>query len=422
MSLVAWNCRGVGSPSAIPNLKYLIRHFNPDLLFLSETLAHRNKIEELRLLLGYDSCFHVDRTGRAKGLALFWNNVLNCQLVNFSSNHITVEIANNTTGNWRVTGYYGYPNGGRRLAAWNFLRQLSSQFSGPWCIFEDFNDILDASEKRGGNLRPPWLINGFRQAVIDSGLSDIPVEGYPYTWFKSLGTMRAVEERLDRALANNLWFNLFPNAIVETLVAPSSDHYPILVTIAPTPRPRVHKRHFRYENAWHLEPGFTYLVTNSWQVYASIALAPKLSSCAEDMWVSKKSHCHKLKKDIEACRQQLHDIQIGASGEDQGRILELRNRMQRLLSQDDAYWRQRAKPHWYKDGDRNTKFFHASATVRKKVNRITSLDDDASNKITNEAGLREVARNYFVNIFQKQGGVLSPVIDVIHFYFYCRQR
>ena len=67
--------------------------------------------------------------------------------------------------------------------------------------------------------------------------------------------------------------------------------------------------------------------------------------------------------------------------------------MQRLLSQDDAYWCQRAKSHWYKDGDRNTKFFHASATARKKVNRITSLDDGASNKITNEQDMQEVKRN-----------------------------
>jgi len=255
MTLVAWNCRGVGSPSTIPDLKYLIRHFNPDLLFLSETLAHRNKIEELSVLLGYDACFHVDRTGRAGGLALFWKNSLQCQLVNFSNNHITVEIVNSTLGTWRLTGYYGFPNGGRRLAAWNFLRQLSTQFSGLWCIFGDFNDILDASEKRGRTIRPPWLINGFRRAVFDSGLSDVPVEGYPYTWFKSLGTSHAVKERLDRTLDNNLWFDMFPNAFVETLVAPASDHYPILVNVAPTPRPHVHKRFFRYENAWQLEPG-----------------------------------------------------------------------------------------------------------------------------------------------------------------------
>jgi len=61
-----------------------------------------------------------------------------------------------------------------------------------------------------------------------------------------------------------------------------------------------------------------------------------------------------------------------------------------------------------------TKLFHASATARKKVNRINSHDDDdAGNKITNEQGFCDVARQYFMNIFHKQGGVFSPVLDAI---------
>jgi len=84
---------------------------------------------------------------------------------------------------------------GRRRAAWDFLRQLSQQSTRPWCIFGEFNDIMDASEKRGRTNSSKWLINGFRQAVMDVGLSNVPVEGYPFTWFKSLGTLRAVEER-----------------------------------------------------------------------------------------------------------------------------------------------------------------------------------------------------------------------------------
>ena len=31
----------------------------------------------------------------------------------------------------------------------------------------------------------------------------------------------------------------------------------------------------------------------------------------------------------------------------------------------DAYWRQRENVHWMKDGDTNSKFFHASANARK---------------------------------------------------------
>lgn len=80
----------------------------------------------------------------------------------------------------------------------------------------------------------------------------------------------------------------------------------------------------------------------------------------------------------------MKNIRLNSSGDGQVQMFELRKRMQRLLSQDDAYWRQRAKTHWYRDGDRNTKFFHASTTARKKVNRIISLDDDAGNKISDE--------------------------------------
>jgi len=272
---------------------------------------------------------------------------------------------------------------------------------------------LDAREKIGRNNRPSRLIIGFCPAVLGSGLSDVPIEGYPFTWFKSLGTPRAVEERLDRALANNLWFSLFPEASVETLVAPASDHYLILINHLPMPRSHHNKRHFLYENAWHLETGFKEMVTNSWQVYSNNAIMPKMSSCAEEMVMWSKEHCHKLKSKIEDCRRQLHTMHTTFSGEGQVRNFELRKITQRLLAQYDAYWRQRAKTHWYRDGDRNTNFFHASATAQKKVNRITSLVDDDGNNIIDEHGLRNVAREYFVNIFQKQGSAFDYVIDVI---------
>jgi len=47
---------------------------------------------------------------------------------------------------------------------------------------------------------------------MDYGLSNVLLEGYPFTWFKSLGTPCAVEERLYRALDNNTWFDIFPSA------------------------------------------------------------------------------------------------------------------------------------------------------------------------------------------------------------------
>jgi len=55
------------------------------------------------------------------------------------------------------------------------------------------------------------------------------MEGYPFTWFKSLVTPRAVEEWMDHALVNSAWFNMFLEEKLENLVALVSDHHLILL-------------------------------------------------------------------------------------------------------------------------------------------------------------------------------------------------
>ena len=311
---------------------------------------HWNKIEEFSCILGFNSWFFVDRIGKGGALALYWRSSINCQIIDYLNNHITLEIVDDEKGSWQLTGYYGYPNGGRRRASWDFLRQLSQQSSRHWCIFGDFNDIMDASEKRGKTNRSNWLINGFRQAVMDFGLSDVPVEGYPFTWFMNLGTPRVVEERLDRVLANNAWFDLFPSAKLENLVAPASDHYPILLDRSPVVRPPRAQRSFRFENSWKLEPGFDDMLKDSWLLYNDHTIIHCLNKCAEDIRSWSREHCNKLKKDSDDCRKKLCLSRINNTGAYQVQLMSLHRQMAKLLMQEDAYWRQRAKTHWYKEG------------------------------------------------------------------------
>lgn len=83
--------------------------------------------------------------------------------------------------------------------------------------------------KKGRMERPNWLISGFRKAIQDKGLDDIPMKGYSFTWFKSLSTKRAIEEKLDRA--NKNWCVLYPDAKVKTLTVTSYDHYPFFFVV-----------------------------------------------------------------------------------------------------------------------------------------------------------------------------------------------
>ncbi|PNX81081.1 hypothetical protein L195_g037096, partial [Trifolium pratense] len=413
MNIVSWNCRGVGHPRVVPGLKYLVRVYKPDVLFLSETLSNTRRMEELRHLLGFDSCFAVNREGRGGGLAFMWRSSFHCSVTNFSSNHVDVEVADAVNGNWRLTGIYGFPGSGRRRDSWNFLKQLSQISSLPWCVLGDFNDILSSSEKKGRNDRAPWLINGFRSAVLESGLADVHMEGYPFTWFKSLGTFRAVEERLDRALANDAWFHKFPNAVLENLPAPASDHYPILLVREPESRTRRARSRFKFENAWLVEPEFNDFVSNRWVSYGDNQILQKLDMCASDLSSWNRNYFKRLQRDIDTCRKRIDRIRSQVTPDNVNLFNALRKRMAFLLVQEDAYWRQRAKTHWLRDGDLNTKFFHAASTSKRKVNRVNSLLDSAGNVVTKENELCEIARDYFVDIFNKQNSIIYPVINII---------
>lgn len=55
MKILSWNCRGLGSPEAVPVLRNLLRFHNPDLVFLIETLATARKIEEVRRKICFDN-------------------------------------------------------------------------------------------------------------------------------------------------------------------------------------------------------------------------------------------------------------------------------------------------------------------------------------------------------------------------------
>lgn len=54
---------------------------------------------------------------------------------------------------WRLTGFYGEAKRELRYQSWELLDWLSAQSSLPWLCVGDFNEVLEASEQFGGNVR-----------------------------------------------------------------------------------------------------------------------------------------------------------------------------------------------------------------------------------------------------------------------------
>ncbi|OMP02012.1 reverse transcriptase [Corchorus capsularis] len=58
--------------------------------------------------------------------------------------------------------------------------------------------------------------------------------------------------------------------------------------------------------------------------------------------------------------------------------------LNKLLHQEELLWRQRSKKHWLKEGDKNTRFFHAVASSRKQKKQILSIEDETGNTYTEQ--------------------------------------
>jgi hypothetical protein len=183
----------------------------------------------------------------------------------------------------------------------------------------------------------------------------------------------------------------------------------MLVRDPETSRRRVRSR-FKFENAWLVEPEF---VNEKWLSYSDKQISHKLDICASDLAFWNMNHFKRLKRGIDTCRKKIDRIRGHVTADNVNLFNALRKRMAHLLVQEDTYWRQHAKTHWLCDGDLNTKFFHAAATSRRKVNRINSLLDASGTLVTKDEDLCEVARAYFVDIFNKQNSIITPVINIV---------
>ena len=124
-------------------------------------------------------------------------------------------------------------------------------------------------------------------------------------------------------------------------------------------------------------------------------------------------NCNKPQVDIEKCRKQLSRSRSVHGIQDEVQFDNLRQKLNHLLVQEDMYKRHRAKTHWYRDGDLNTKFFHAAATSRKKVNKILSLETNEGIRITDDGGMRSIAKDYFEELFEGHESVRSLVISML---------
>lgn len=156
------------------------------------------------------------------------------------------------------------------------------------------------------------------------------------------------------------------------------------------------------------------IVEETWERNQSGLFHDKLKSCSSSLagwgqeitgnFKRRIAHSNKI---IRTTRGRRDDLSVKQFQEESKKLTE-------VLTQQEVFWKQRSKQLWLKEGDQNSKFFHASAKARRKSNQIRELKDDEGNSVGWDTGLQELMVAYFDNLFMASEAEWERVVDYMH--------
>lgn len=142
----------------------------------------------------------------------------------------------------------------------------------PWTIVGDFNDVINGTEKLGGNPVSLQRITTYRNCMNFCNMIDLGFSSATYMWTKRRDVNVLIQQRIDRCWANSAWTLLFPEANVTHLPRVSSDHCPFLLRLFKNCQRRL-ERLFRIEKMWLSHPKLQQIVQKALESMPSLGLA-----------------------------------------------------------------------------------------------------------------------------------------------------
>ncbi|KAL4309519.1 hypothetical protein GQ457_01G007660 [Hibiscus cannabinus] len=341
--VLTWNIRGIGKPKKLRSVIQTVKENKASVVFLQET-----KISKIKYRLQGRLCGHrfggfslSPAAGASGGLISMWDTatfsierqvvqdrviILVCTIASFKVRCVLVNVYAPNDSNLRS----------------EFLDELTGMLSTlqvPIIVGEDFNTIKTREEKKVV-VADEWSMRKFNEFINSNELIDLPMDGNQFTWFR--GGSQVSPSKSDRFLVSTELLTLFPNHFQTSISRKLSDHTPVILkvvsyTIGPQP--------FKWFSHWADER-------------------------AKDI-----ETVESIEKEIDLREGRMV---LNGDGDLRNRDLqaEIRNLKIRLWARyrrNEKEWLQKSRLKWFKEGGKNTKFFHVTASVRNKINFISHI-------------------------------------------------
>ncbi|KAL1369153.1 hypothetical protein AAHE18_02G175100 [Arachis hypogaea] len=403
MIILSWNCRGVAASLTISELLNLCKQKKPSIIFLIETRAKDIKIKRIRRRLHFDKYFCVEPRDLSGGLCILWKDIVNINVYSWCDNYIKTKISDSKGNGWSCNFLYGNPIFRNRKRLWKMLTESNINPEEPQACLGDFNDILTQEEKIGLHPKPKNQVEEFENFVNTNCLMDLDLKGNKFTWFSNSRGDFITRKRLDRVLVNWRWREIFQHATLEALPAISSDHCPLVLNLNPVKKVN---KYFRYEVFWDDHEECKEVIQKGWnmisaQRYNWNSFSQKIKHCKEDLKRWSRKTFARADLEIAKLKERLIGLQNSEFTEDQQySIAQIRDKISKLWMQEEKYWGARSRLKWFKWGDKNTFFFHATTIQRRDRNRIDRIKNEEGQWIQGETEILSLAENYFLRLFK----------------------
>ncbi|XP_058211464.1 uncharacterized protein LOC131323632 [Rhododendron vialii] len=209
-------------------------------------------------------------------------------------------------------------------------------------------------------------------------LEDLPMLGRKYTWTNYQD--QAILSRLDRFLMSHQWIQQF-KVLQWGLERPISDH--CLVVIMDDnrdwgPRP------VKFMDIWLSHPDYMRLAKESWENtlmfgWAGFKLVQKLKAVKERLNVWNKKEFGDVNLALQVIEAEFHQFDLLAEDRQLSPIekaakCKANSEFWRLSRLTESLWRQKSRIKWFKEGDKNTRFFQVVANNRYKRDVVGSIN------------------------------------------------
>ncbi|GJR88927.1 RNA-directed DNA polymerase, eukaryota [Tanacetum coccineum] len=196
---------------------------------IQETKMERVSHMDVKFMWGNSNYDYVcsDSLGNSGGILCIWEETV------FKKDYVTISDSFVAIyGTWipnkakiLIVAIYAPQQPMYRRVLWDYMSILLSRWNGEVILMGDFNEVRTNDERRGSWFNS-YNASLFDQFISSSGLVDVKMEGYAFTWSHPSANKMS---KLDRFLVSDGVISLFPSITAVCLDRHLSDHRPILL-------------------------------------------------------------------------------------------------------------------------------------------------------------------------------------------------